>query len=168
MGNNASATHANSVALGNGSVTSGANTVSVGGAGNERRITNVAAGSNSTDAVNVTQLNAAIAAINLNAGNAQAYTDQRVAAATSYTDQQVEFARAYAARGIAASAALPNVTPSAAGKTAVGLGSGYHDGETAMGLSVAHAFSETLVLSGGVARVSGGRNVAKVAVGFEF
>ena len=50
----------------------------------------------------------------------------------------------------------------------MGLGSGYYDGESAVGLSVAHAFGENLVVSGGVGRVDGGRNVARVAVGFEF
>ncbi|MDN6860886.1 YadA-like family protein, partial [Pseudomonas sp. CAN2814] len=48
---------ANSVALGAGSVAEEANTVSVGSKGNERRITNLAAGVNDTDAVNVAQLN---------------------------------------------------------------------------------------------------------------
>ncbi len=47
---------ANSVALGAGSIASAPNTVSVGSAGAERRITNVAAGINPTDAVNVGQL----------------------------------------------------------------------------------------------------------------
>jgi hypothetical protein len=91
-----------------------------------------------------------------------------VAEANSYTQQAVAYARAYAARGIAASAALPNVTPSGPGKTAMGLGGGYYDGETAVGLSVAHALTESFLVSGGVARVNGGRNVAKVTVGFEF
>ena len=48
----------NSVVLGNGSASGGANTVSVGAVGATRRITNVAAGVNPTDAVNVSQLTA--------------------------------------------------------------------------------------------------------------
>ncbi|WP_244898568.1 YadA-like family protein [Pseudoxanthomonas indica] len=76
MGANAKATAANSVALGAGSTTTAINTtaaynpyasfalagatskgeVSVGSANNERRITNLAAGSADTDAVNVSQL----------------------------------------------------------------------------------------------------------------
>jgi autotransporter adhesin len=56
IGQNAQATGANSVALGANSIANQANTVSVGSAGNERRITNVAAGVNPTDAVNVAQL----------------------------------------------------------------------------------------------------------------
>src|SRR5262249_40939021 len=56
LGPNAIATAPNSVALGTGSVANLANTVSVGAPGSERRITNVAAGINPTDAVNVGQL----------------------------------------------------------------------------------------------------------------
>ncbi|HGC0207735.1 TPA: YadA-like family protein [Escherichia coli] len=46
----------NSVALGTGSVANEENTISVGSSTNQRRITNVAAGKNATDAVNVAQL----------------------------------------------------------------------------------------------------------------
>ncbi|MCW7439914.1 YadA-like family protein [Escherichia coli] len=46
----------NSVALGTGSVVNEENTISVGSSTNQRRITNVAAGVNATDAVNVSQL----------------------------------------------------------------------------------------------------------------
>ncbi|HFN7492799.1 TPA: YadA-like family protein [Escherichia coli] len=46
----------NSVALGTGSVADEENTISVGSSTNQRRITNVAAGVNATDAVNVLQL----------------------------------------------------------------------------------------------------------------
>ncbi|EJV3599124.1 YadA-like family protein [Escherichia coli] len=46
----------NSVALGTGSAATEENTISVGSSTNQRRITNVAAGKNATDAVNVAQL----------------------------------------------------------------------------------------------------------------
>ncbi|WP_459204628.1 YadA family autotransporter adhesin [Ralstonia pseudosolanacearum] len=59
MGGNARAMAGNAVALGAGSVADRANTVSVGSAGKERQITNVAAGTADTDAVNVAQLKAA-------------------------------------------------------------------------------------------------------------
>jgi autotransporter adhesin len=58
VGNNATATAANSVALGQGSTADRANTVSVGAAGSTRQIVNVAAGTQTTDAVNVGQLDA--------------------------------------------------------------------------------------------------------------
>uniref|UniRef100_UPI000373E558 YadA family autotransporter adhesin n=1 Tax=Dyella japonica TaxID=231455 RepID=UPI000373E558 len=58
LGNNAQATGDNSVAIGASSVASRANSVSVGSAGGERQITNVAAGTEATDAVNLGQLRA--------------------------------------------------------------------------------------------------------------
>jgi autotransporter adhesin len=63
IGYGASATANGSVALGAGSVADEANTVSVGSAGNERRVSNVAAGVNANDAVNVDQLTAATTGI---------------------------------------------------------------------------------------------------------
>ena len=65
MGNNVTVAAGNdgAVVLGNNSKASGANTVSVGAAGAERRITNVAPGVNPTDAVNVSQLNSATNAL---------------------------------------------------------------------------------------------------------
>src|SRR5690606_11759614 len=51
------------VALGQGSVADEANTVSVGTTTSQRRIVNVAAGTGATDAVNLGQLNQAIAGV---------------------------------------------------------------------------------------------------------
>ena len=56
LGASAQATGNRAVALGAFSVADQPNTISVGSPGNERRITNVAAGVNPTDAVNVSQL----------------------------------------------------------------------------------------------------------------
>lgn len=58
FGLGASATAQNSVALGQGSVADQVNTVSVGAAGAERRVVNVAAAVNATDAVNKAQFDA--------------------------------------------------------------------------------------------------------------
>jgi autotransporter adhesin len=63
IGANASAIAANSVALGAGSVADRANTVSMGAKGAERQVTHVAAGTQSTDAVNVGQLNPVVASL---------------------------------------------------------------------------------------------------------
>ncbi|MFD0325044.1 MULTISPECIES: YadA-like family protein [Lysobacter] len=57
LGNNASATAADSVAIGGNSVADRANTVSFGAAGSERQLVNVAAATQDTDAVNLSQLN---------------------------------------------------------------------------------------------------------------
>jgi len=59
LGNGSQATASNSVAIGNNSVADRANAVSMGSTGNERQITNVAAGTQATDAVNVSQLKSA-------------------------------------------------------------------------------------------------------------
>ncbi|MBZ6728272.1 hypothetical protein FMJ71_09015 [Klebsiella grimontii] len=69
IGDNASVTASNSVALGSGSVADRDNTVSVGSAGNERQVTNVAAGTEDTDAVNVAQLKDATGSITNNVTN---------------------------------------------------------------------------------------------------
>lgn len=58
IGSGSIAAAENSVALGTNSVADEANTVSVGSSTQQRRITNVAAGVNNTDAVNVAQLKA--------------------------------------------------------------------------------------------------------------
>ncbi|MBR8095541.1 YadA-like family protein [Burkholderia cenocepacia] len=63
LGNGASATHSNSVALGNQSATTRDNSVSVGSAALQRQITNMAAGTKSTDAVNVSQLEPVVTAL---------------------------------------------------------------------------------------------------------
>lgn len=61
LGNGASASADNSVALGAGSVADRADSVSVGSAGDERQITNVAAGTQAADAVNLGQMQSAVA-----------------------------------------------------------------------------------------------------------
>ena len=67
LGTHALVYSANSVALGYNSVADRANTVSVGSAGNERQITNVAAGTERTDAVNVGQLQDALSNVGIDA-----------------------------------------------------------------------------------------------------
>ncbi|ONX73517.1 ESPR-type extended signal peptide-containing protein, partial [Burkholderia cenocepacia] len=63
LGTNASAAGTGAVALGYGSEATRNNTVSVGKTGAERQIANVAAGTQGTDAVNLNQLNTAIAGV---------------------------------------------------------------------------------------------------------
>jgi len=58
VGTNAQATAANSIAVGAGSLADRANSVSIGAAGAERQVTHLAAGTASTDAVNLGQLQA--------------------------------------------------------------------------------------------------------------
>ncbi|ASL44579.1 Adhesin Ata autotransporter [Burkholderia sp. AD24] len=138
MGANANASAANSVALGANSVADRANTVSVGSAGNERQITNVAAGTATTDAVNVGQMNESIGAAvgNLPAGmTAKDYTDQQFNAVQSGVNQVARGAYS----GVAAATALSMIPDVDLGKTiAVGVGTANYKGyqATAIGASV--------------------------------
>jgi autotransporter adhesin len=88
VGFNSAATGNNSVALGANSVADQADTVSLGAAGAERRVTNLAAGTNATDGVNVSQLNDTAATT---LASANQYTDEQADAtlieANTYTDQ---------------------------------------------------------------------------------
>jgi autotransporter adhesin len=132
MGTNANASQNNSVALGANSVANGSTLsqaaynpgggaaglapvgeVSVGSAGAERRITNVAAGAAPTDAVNVSQLQSSQANIDYKIND----LDEKLSA------------------GVAAAIALqpPALTPP--GKTVMKLGVGYFRGESAMAVS---------------------------------
>jgi hypothetical protein len=145
IGANAVATAPNAVALGAGSVASAPNTVSVGAPGAERRITNVAAGINPTDAVNVGQLNA--------------------------VSGQIVSVQQEARRGIAAAiAASGYMTPSAPGRTTLQVSSGFFGGETAVALTAAHRLnlSVPVVLFGSYANGGGSEHVGKVGAGFEF
>lgn len=103
LGSNGTAT-ANSVAIGAGAVADRVNTVSVGATGQERQITNVAAATQATDAVNLSQMQAgdattlATARAEANAGNAATLATAKTAAdagdattltsANQYTDQK--------------------------------------------------------------------------------
>jgi len=118
--------------------------------------------------VNLAQLNTAISGLSPQISGARDYTDQQITLTNARTDDLVRSAREYAARGIAASSALPTAMPSQIGKTAFNVGAGHYDGETAVGVSIAHAFSGNLLLSGSIARVSGGDSVSRVGIGFEF
>ncbi|WCM19293.1 YadA-like family protein [Paraburkholderia bryophila] len=138
MGANANASAANSVALGANSVADRENTVSVGSAGNERQIANVAAGTATTDAVNVGQMNESIGAAvgNLPAGmTAKDYTDQQFNAVQSGVNQVARGAYS----GVAAATALSMIPDVDLGKTiAVGVGTANYKGyqATAIGASV--------------------------------
>ena len=63
IGTGAQAMHDNSVAIGTNSVSAGENTISVGNSTTQRQIKYVAAGTSDTDAVNLKQLNDAIAGV---------------------------------------------------------------------------------------------------------
>jgi autotransporter adhesin len=131
IGKGATASAAGAVALGANSVADQANTVSVGAPGSERRITNVAAGVNPTDAVNMSQLNAVQSSVNN-------------VARTAYS-------------GVAAATALTMIPDVDVGKTiAVGIGGGSYQGYSAVAIGFTARLTDNLKLKGGVSGSSAG------------
>ena len=78
VGNNVTTSANNAVILGNNSTATEDGVVSVGSEGNERKITNVAAGEKDTDAVNVSQLKKAMQGNALEVNDALNDLDQRI------------------------------------------------------------------------------------------
>jgi autotransporter adhesin len=128
IGAGAVASGVNSVALGAGSVASAANTVSVGAAGAERRVTNVAAGINPTDAVNVSQLAGVMGNFQGQIGNLQ----------NQVTDNLRE-ARAGIALAMAAGALQFDQRP---GKLSVAGAYGNFKGSSGLAIGIGYAASD--------------------------
>jgi len=104
----------NSVALGSNSVADRDNTVSVGAAGSERQVTNVAAGTASTDAVNVGQLNAVSNSVSSLGASAIKYDTN--------ADGTPDYANATLGNGNTTGTALHNVAAATGNMDAVNLG----------------------------------------------
>src|ERR1700730_9965407 len=135
----------NSVALGQGSIATRPNTVSVGAAGQDRQITNVAAGVAPTDAANVGQLSA--------------------------LQNQITGNLSEARRGIAATSALAYVpTPSGPGRTTFALNGSYFQGERGLGVALAHRFGTEIPLYFSAAYGNGGgtQHIGRVGMGVEW
>ena len=168
IGQGANATAANAVALGQGSVADRANTVSVGSEGNERQVTNVAAGTTATDAVNKGQLDRGMATAN-------SYTDSRVQAVADSFDVfkgEIDGRLRHMDRRIdrqgAMSAAMLNMATSAAGirtQNRVGVGIGFQGGESALSLGYQRAISDRATVTFGGAFSSDDSSVG-VGAGF--
>ena len=139
----------NSVALGQGSIASQPQTVSIGVPGGERRMTNVAPGIFGTDAVNLNQLTSAVAGL----------TDQ------INTVQKEE------RRGIAAvTAAAYAPTPTRPGATTFALNGSTFQGEYGIGVAVNHRLSWTSIpvyISGAYGNGGGTQQVGRVGLAFE-
>lgn len=139
IGANSHATADDSVALGASSVADRANTVSVGSAGSERQITNVAAGTQPTDLVNVNQLNDAVA-------QANSYTDSVVNGLQS----QVSDVGRNAYSGIAAATALAMIPNIDQDKTvSLGVGGATYQGYAAAAVALNLRVTQNLVLKAG-------------------
>ena len=144
MGSGASAPNANSVALGANSTTDRDNTVSVGSAGAERQITNVAAGTQATDAVNLGQLNNAMGSMSNSINN---------------VDRN-------AAKGIAAASALNIVTPYLPGRTTINAGVANYRGYQAVGLGVSRWNEKgTINYNLGVSSSGGNSTIVRAGIG---
>ncbi|WP_448680719.1 YadA-like family protein [Pseudomonas nicosulfuronedens] len=131
LGNGADAQAASSVALGAGSVADRENSVSVGSVGQERQITNVAAGTAATDAVNVSQLQKSMGDIS---NQFYDYTDSRYNALRHDLKKQDDILSAGIA-GAMAMATLPQPYSPGASMAAVGLGNYRGQGALAVGVS---------------------------------
>ena len=143
VGFGAATTGTNSVALGNGSTDGGrSNVVSVGSAGAERQITNVAAGVAPTDAVNVSQLGA----VSNQVANLSSRVDN-LALGLQNLSGQVQRNQLEARRGTAVAAALANMpfgtTP---GKWSTAAGFSNYRGQTAFAGGVQYNFDTDLRL----------------------
>lgn len=171
VGNNAQATASNSVALGNGSQTGDrANTVSVGAAGQERQVTNVADGTTPTDAVNVRQLNNAIAAIPGLAGGASQADLDKLSGRVSTLEGAISQLRRQAYGGIAAAAALAQPAVFARpGAAAVTAGVAEYQGSGAVAVAY-NKLSEdgNKIYSAGMAASSGGGVVMRAGMSFSW
>jgi autotransporter adhesin len=162
MGANATASAANSVALGAGSLADRASSVSVGAVGSERQITNVAAGTSATDAVNLSQLNQS-ASSTLNQANS--YTDQRF----NNTDQQIRDLDRNTRKGIASASALNVVTPYLPGRTTLNAGVAAYRGQAAMGIGVSRWNDKgNINFNGGVSSSGGNSTIVRAGVGYVF
>jgi autotransporter adhesin len=141
LGANSTASAANSVALGQGSVADRPNTVSVGSAQLQRQITNVAAGTQPTDAVNLQQLDLSLGQV-----------------------------KAFAAQGTAESLAVPAMPQLAPGKKWMGMAYGNFAGQSALGFGFGYQIDEHWNTSAGLSTsTTGGSNLAtKVQAGFEW
>ncbi|MBN3852767.1 hypothetical protein G3N59_05165, partial [Paraburkholderia sp. Ac-20340] len=154
IGSGASATAEGAVALGAGSVADRDNTVSVGSAGNERQVTNVKAGTQGTDAVNLDQLNDAIA---MQQSNTATQVQQGVQQANAYTNQQISVVRrqmnSLGAAAMAATSLIPNAR--AEGNFQMTVAAGTYGGESALALGANWYVSDRVLLNAHVARATG-------------
>jgi autotransporter adhesin len=162
IGAGSQAANTNSVALGQGSVTDRDNSVSVGSGTQQRQITNVAAGTADTDAVNVGQMNSSVAQGVQQANN---YTDQRFGDMNNAINSVAK--NAYA--GIAAAMAMPNMTPSGPGKTIVAAGGATYKGGSAAAVGATYRSENgKWLVNGAMSVTSTGDAGVRAQVGYEF
>lgn len=148
-GAGAVATAPNSIALGSESIADREGTVSVGRSGHERQITHVASGTEPTDAVNVTQLRAAMS-------DTTAYTNRRI----GDLQQSITDTARDAYSGVAAATALTMIPDVDRDKVlSIGVGGAVYKGHHAVALGGTARIGENLKVRAGVAMSAGGNTV---------
>jgi autotransporter adhesin len=121
---------------------------------NQRRITNVAVGVNSNDAVTVQQLQQAM----ISSANDIGYLDKKIDALDDRVDDLGALSSAF-------SALVPNARTG--GNTQISLGLGQYSGASAMAAGVFHYVSDNVLLNAGVSS-SFNRNRAAGRAGVTF
>ena len=154
LGTGALVTASGGVALGANSVADRANTVSVGSAGSERQITNVAAGTASTDAVNVQQLNTALSGI----GSANDAINARI----NGMDTRLSRVGAMAS-AISGLSPLP-YDPKAPFQLLLGVGD--YSGQQAVALGASYYVNDSMAFNLGFS-LSGGENMGRIGVAWK-
>ncbi|MFX1803437.1 YadA-like family protein [Paraburkholderia sp. A1BS-2L] len=158
IGDKANASANNAVAIGANSIANRDNAVSVGAEGSERQIVNVAAGTSGTDAVNLNQLN-----------NAMAQQSNAFGQQIGNLQNSINTVSKNAYAGVAAAMAMPNLTPSGPGRTVVAAGGGYYMGGSAAAVGVTYRSANAhWLVNGGVSVTSTGNTAARAQVGYEF
>jgi autotransporter adhesin len=164
------------VALGQGSVADRANTVSVGSAGHERQVANVADGTQDTDAANVRQVEAGDART---LSQSKAYTDARFEEALKAPMAAIDDLRGEVGERFreqeqridqmgAMNAAMLNMATSAAGirtPNRMAVGVGWSGSEQALSVGYQRAFSDRMTMTVGGA-FSDDESSAGVGLGF--
>lgn len=167
----------NSVALGKDSIASEPNTVSVGSPGNERRITNVADGTNSTDAVNKRQLDVVSSRVSTNTSKIKINQNNIAENTKDISQNRQDISKLQndlddANAGVAAAASLVVMTPSAPGKTTLNLEGATYEGNYGVGFSIAHRLESAVIgddffLNAGIS-TSSGNTLTRVGGSWEF
>lgn len=162
LGNGATSSGIGSVALGQGSTDGGATgVVSVGGVGSERRVTNVGPAVNGTDAVNLSQLQAATTAFGTTATGLQNQINR-----TNFDLNQVRRRANGGTAGAMAVAGLPQAFEP--GKSMIGGAIGYWADQVAFAVGVSSIVGEHTVVKAGGSVSNQGVGGFNAGVGFQF
>jgi autotransporter adhesin len=162
VGNGATSSGTGSVAIGQGSTDGGqSRVVSVGGVGSERRVTNVAAAINSTDAVNLSQLQAVTNTFTTTTNGLQNEINQ-----TNFDLNQVRRRANGGTAGAMAVAGLPQAFEP--GKSMIGGAIGYWADQVAFAVGVSSIVGDHTVVKAGGSISAQGVGGFNAGVGYQF